>query len=132
MKTYFLFTLFCCINFIFAEGHKFIGEHFFARYELCDEKALKDLPALEDVMEKAVIATGATILSSTKHVFPPDGISIVILVSESHASIHTYPEYRACFVDIFTCGETCNVLEFDRLMKEYLKPQKVEEKLVAR
>lgn len=40
--------------------------------------------------------------------FEPIGLSIVVLLSESHASIHTYPEQNCMFVDAFTCGTNCN------------------------
>jgi S-adenosylmethionine decarboxylase len=37
--------------------------------------------------------------------FEPQGVTVLALLSESHASIHTYPEVGAMFVDVFTCGD---------------------------
>ena len=68
-------------------------------------------------MEQAVEACGATLLNSARHVFPPDGMTIVMLLSESHASIHTYPEHNSCFVDLFTCGLDCQAEEFDAVLR---------------
>jgi len=48
--------------------------------------------------------SGATALNSTFHKFSPHGVSGVVVISESHFSIHTWPEYGYCALDIFTCG----------------------------
>ena len=50
---------------------------------------------------------------------------MIILLSESHASIHTYPEHGGCFVDFFTCGTTCKPENFDKYMQNYLKPKNI-------
>jgi S-adenosylmethionine decarboxylase proenzyme len=73
-------------------------------------------------MDEAVKASGATILNRTYYIFPPNGMTLVYLLSESHASIHTYPEKGACFVDLFTCGENCSAEGFDHLLRGYLQP----------
>jgi S-adenosylmethionine decarboxylase proenzyme len=83
-------------------------------------------------MDRAVEASGATILNRTHHVFPPDGLTAVYLLSESHASIHTYPEFGACFVDLFTCGDHCSPVGFDQILREYLGPSEVNARLFLR
>jgi S-adenosylmethionine decarboxylase len=112
--------------------HNFVGHHFIASYMGCDSKALTDLDNLEKALEEAARASGAQILSSLKHVFPPDGLTMVILLSESHASIHTYPEYGACFVDLFTCGHTCDSKPFELALETYLKPEFINKRLLLR
>jgi S-adenosylmethionine decarboxylase len=101
---------------------EFVGRHMMASYVGCDPVALRDLDALEEAMQQAVEASGATLLTSARHVFPPDGMTIVMLLSESHASIHTYPEHNSCFVDLFTCGLDCRAEEFDAVLRGYLRP----------
>jgi S-adenosylmethionine decarboxylase len=105
--------------------HHFAGKHFLASYLECNRTALSDLEGLENALEKAIQASGATILSKARHVFPPTGLTAVYLLSESHASIHTYPEFGACFVDLFTCGDNCSSLPFDQILRDYLKPETV-------
>ena len=39
------------------------------------------------------------------HKFSPHGVSGIVVIAESHFSVHTWPEYGYCAVDIFTCGE---------------------------
>ncbi|NGX62817.1 MAG: S-adenosylmethionine decarboxylase proenzyme [Candidatus Anoxychlamydiales bacterium] len=117
--------------------HEFTGKHLMVNYMNCDKQALNNFKELENVMKKACMASKATVLNAIKHLFPVKnsdiiGMSMVLILSESHASIHTYPEYDSCFVDFFTCGTECLPEEFDRTMREYLKPQIVKPKLFFR
>ena len=117
--------------------HEFIGKHLMVNYMNCNKEALNNFEELENVMKKACIASKATVLNTTKHLFPMEnkdiiGISMVLILSESHASIHTYPEYNSCFVDFFTCGTDCLPENFDKTMREYLLPQKIKSKLFFR
>ena len=141
MKTLY-FILFICLGQFFpharatntpaASTYQFKGEHFLASYLDCDKEAMADLDALEKTMLRAVELSGATVLNTSSWRFPPNGLTMVILLSESHASIHTYPEHNACFVDLFTCGEKCYSLKFDEVMRAYLKPQSVSERTLTR
>ncbi len=115
-----------------TENYQFIGRHFLASYHGCDEQALRDIHKLPDVMKLGVAASGATLLDSSVYIFPPDAMTMVLLLSESHASIHTYPEHGACFVDFFTCGTSCSAEQFDEILRAYLKPQKVDQQLFMR
>jgi S-adenosylmethionine decarboxylase len=101
---------------------EFVGRHLMASYVDCDPDALRDLDGLEAAMRRAVEASGATLLTSARHVFPADGLTIVMLLSESHASVHTYPEHNSCFVDLFTCGLDCHAEEFDAVLRNYFHP----------
>lgn len=65
---------------------------------------LNDLDALKRAMTQAVEAARCTLLGVVGHKFEPQGASVVILVAESHLSIHTWPECGYAAVDIFTCG----------------------------
>lgn len=112
--------------------YEFRGVHFMAEYCGCDEKALTDIDALRKAMHDAALASGATILESVDHVFAPNGLTLVILLSESHASIHTYPEHRSCFVDLFTCGDHCSSKGFDAVLRAYLKPTDAYQKILIR
>lgn len=117
---------------LYSEEYEFAGKHFFASYLECDREALADVERLKQAMDRAVLASGATILNQCDYVFPPDGLTLVYLLSESHASIHTYPEHGACFVDLFTCGQHCSYEPFDQMLRAYLQPQAVEERLFLR
>ncbi|MCI0382763.1 MAG: adenosylmethionine decarboxylase [Chlamydiae bacterium] len=128
-----VFFLFFFFNKIFSEEvYAFQGKHFIASYCGCSPEALQDVKQLEKMLLHAVSTCGATILGSKSHVFPPNGLTLVVLLSESHATIHTYPEHNSCFVDLFTCGNRCSNEIFDTIMRDYLKPQIVDAKLFLR
>jgi S-adenosylmethionine decarboxylase len=90
----------------------FYGRHLLLNFSGC-EADLNDLGRIRHDMIDAVNAIGATILSH---------VTIIFMLSESHASVHTYPEHQACFLDIFTCGETIIVEPFGALLEERWKP----------
>jgi S-adenosylmethionine decarboxylase len=70
----------------------------------CDKEALNDLGFLREVMVDAAIDSGAVVLGDSFHRFSPQGVSGVVIIAESHLSIHTWPEYGYAAVDFFTCG----------------------------
>lgn len=65
---------------------------------------LNDLEFIDTTMRNAAIKAGATILDSCFHRFNPQGITLILLLSESHISIHTWPELGCAAIDIYTCG----------------------------
>ncbi|MDX2107777.1 MAG: adenosylmethionine decarboxylase [Candidatus Melainabacteria bacterium] len=105
-----------------ALEYEFGGRHLLASYLNCSSEALADAKAIDKAMREAIQASGATVLSVNEHLFEGGGMTALYLLSESHASIHTYPEHKSCFVDIFTCGYVCEPKEFDRVLREYFKP----------
>ena len=132
MKRLILIVLSLTLNAFSDEEHQFAGKHFLASYLHCDRDAISDVEGMLRAMDSAVLASGATVLNSTPHVFPPDGLTVVYLLSESHASLHTYPEYGACFVDLFTCGDHCISEKFDAALRAYLRPKEVNARLFLR
>jgi S-adenosylmethionine decarboxylase len=83
-----------------------LGRHLLVELQDCDREALNDLDYLRDAMVTAAVACGAVVLGDSFHRFSPQGISGVVVIAESHLSIHTWPEYGYAAVDIFTCGTT--------------------------
>jgi S-adenosylmethionine decarboxylase len=115
-----------------ASEYQFIGRHLLASYHGCDPEALKNIKQLPEVMKQGVKESGAQLLDSVEYVFQPNGLTMVLLLSESHASIHTYPEHDACFVDFFTCGTNCSAEKFDAVLQQFLKPKKTDSKIFMR
>lgn len=84
----------------------------------CNRQRLSDLGFLRDTLLTAAREAGATIVDDSFHTFPPyGGVSGVIIILESHLSIHTWPEHGYAAVDIFTCGTS-------------VKPQKAADVLI--
>jgi S-adenosylmethionine decarboxylase proenzyme len=128
-----VWLVFCFCNYLIAdEVYDFRGKHFLASYLECDQEVLKDPEAMKTVMLEAAKECGATVLDYTAYVFPGNGLTMVIMLSESHASIHTYPEHNACFVDLFTCGERANHEIFNQVLQNHLQSKKVNHKVFLR
>ena len=81
-----------------------LGRHLLVELHDCDKEALNDLGFLRGVMLDAAISCGAVVLGDSFHHFSPQGVSGVVIIAESHLSIHTWPEYGYAAVDVFTCG----------------------------
>jgi S-adenosylmethionine decarboxylase len=115
-----------------GQEHEFFGRHLVASYVGCDPAALADHCGLMGAVREAIRASGATLLDELSHKFSPSGMTAVLLLAESHASIHTYPEHQACFVDLFTCGRICSAERFDAVVREFLRPAAAHRRIVLR
>lgn len=113
-------------------SHEFTGRHLLVSYFDCDAEKIRDTDGLLSAMKEAVRASGATLLKSVEQSFSPEGMAAVFLLSESHASIHTYPEHASCFVDLFTCGNSCRAELFDEVMRGFLLPAAVNKRIFIR
>ena len=71
----------------------------------CNISALKNKSLLIQLLEKAAHAANVTIVQSVFHEYSPQGITGVVIIEESHLSIHTWPEYAYASVDFYTCGD---------------------------
>src|SRR5207245_3430862 len=67
--------------------------------------SINNLEAVKSSLIEAAKRAQATIVDVVFHEFNPFGISGVVVIAESHLSIHTWPEYRYAAVDVFSCGE---------------------------
>lgn len=67
---------------------------------------LNDAEFLKEAMVEAASRCGATIVGENFVKFSPQGVTGVLVLSESHLSIHTYPEEGFAAVDCYTCGTT--------------------------
>ncbi|MGL1934087.1 MAG: adenosylmethionine decarboxylase [Fibrobacterales bacterium] len=83
-----------------------LGRHSIVEFYDCTFEALCDHAVLEQQMVTAAEKSGATVVSSNFHTFNPYGVSGVVVIAESHLTIHTWPEHNYAAVDIFTCGST--------------------------
>lgn len=80
------------------------GRHLLVEYTGCDACVLDDLKSVEMLMCEAAVAAGTRIVASVLQPFEPQGVTGVVVVEESHLSIHTWPEHGYAAVDFFTCG----------------------------
>jgi S-adenosylmethionine decarboxylase len=82
-----------------------LGTHLLVELRDCNPEILKSLEKVRNALVSAAKEAKATIVDISFHEFNPFGISGVVVIAESHLTIHTWPEYNYAAVDIFTCGE---------------------------
>ena len=100
---------------------KALGRQIMVEFFDCDRELLNDERFIGEVMKEAAVRCGATIVETVFHTFNPHGISGVVVIAESHLTIHTWPEYGYAAVDLFTYGEEINPeIAFD-FLEEKLK-----------
>ena len=98
-----------------------LGRHIIAELYNCDIDKINDVLFVEKSMLSAADKSGATVINSTFHHFSPFGISGVIVIQESHFSIHCWPEYGYASIDIYTCGDTVDPWIAYEHLKETLR-----------
>ena len=94
-----------------------LGQHVLAEFFECDSNVLNNPELVEKYMLEAALECGATIVNKCFHLFAPHGVSGVVIISESHLAIHTWPEFGYAAVDLFTCGSKCD----PKVAYEFLK-----------
>lgn len=107
-----------------GEDHCSLGRHI-----LCEFWGVKNTNSkkfIEEALTKAVVASKATLIKLVLHKFSPFGVSGVAVISESHLSIHTWPEMDYAAIDVFTCGRNVKPYKALEVLKKILKPKKVE------
>lgn len=107
------------------------GRHLLAEYYDCDRAVLNDTGALQHLFEQAASAAGATIVQAVFHGFSPHGISGIVVIKESHLSIHTWPEHGYAAVDFYTCG-CCDPYAAHETLKHGLGSQRHELMMIER
>lgn len=99
-----------------------LGKHVLLDLQGCAPTTLSDAAALREVLCDAARAAGATIVHVAFNEFQPHGISGVVVIAESHLTIHTWPEFQLAAIDIFTCGATLDALRAAQHLVERLAP----------
>lgn len=95
-----------------------LGRHLLVELGGCS--GLDSLEDIQAIMEEAARQAGATIVQSVFHRFNPYGISGVVVISESHLAIHTWPEHGYASVDVYTCGDTVDPWKAYEYLREQL------------
>lgn len=110
---------------------KYLGKHYILELYDCPADLLSDPIFIAEQMNAAAIEMEASIVNSNFHHFNPYGVSGVIIIKESHLTIHTWPEYGYAAIDIFTCGKIYMDKGIDYLSKN-LKAKSREIKKMGR
>jgi len=82
-----------------------MGRHVLAELWGCNVEKLNNLKFVEKMMVNAALESGAEIREVAFHKFAPMGVSGVVIISESHLTIHSFPEHGYASIDVYTCGD---------------------------
>ena len=115
-----------------AAAGNFAGRHVLAELHGIGAEPLDDDGFLHEVLERSLKQAGATVCEVVSKRFQPHGVTVLALLAESHASVHTYPERGSVFVDVFTCGPRADPNEAVRLLGEALGATRVSTQTVHR
>lgn len=95
-----------------------MGKHYLLNLYGCSFVLLNDEHYLLGLLEEAAKKSGATIIQSIFKKFDPQGVTAICLLSESHISIHTWPEEGKAAVDVYTCGDCDPKLGCDMIIEQ--------------
>ncbi len=104
---------------------KSLGNHLIVEMYDCDNKIINSHKKVEEILVEAANIAGAHIVQQVFHKFNPHGVSGVVVIAESHLSIHTWPEFGYCAIDVFTCGETVDYKKAVDYLKQMLKAKSI-------
>lgn len=108
------------------------GRHLILDLYDCDPELLNNYEELQRLLEASLVMAKATILRVIGEKFKPQGVTLLALLSESHASIHTWPEIGYAAIDLYTCGDTTETHRAAEFLKTKLKAQTVNQKELVR
>lgn len=98
-----------------------LGKHVLIELNDCNKDLINDIEYLRMTLSEVARQIGATVIKDTFYQFTPQGVSGVVLIAESHISVHTWPEYNYAAVDVFTCGDVIKPRNAVKLLAEKLK-----------
>lgn len=82
-----------------------LGRHVLLELRDCEQTLLVDAASLKGALVDAATQAGAHVVETVFHQFNPHGLSGVVVIAESHITVHTWPEHGYAAVDVFTCGD---------------------------
>lgn len=83
-----------------------IGFHYVVEAAGCDEEILQSADRIREIFLKAAKIGNMEVKASYFFKFSPTGVSGMVIVAESHISIHTWPELGYAALDVYTCGDS--------------------------
>ena len=95
-----------------------LGEHFIFDLSNCNHEILMDSERAYSLFAQAVHESGLTVVDEGFYKFSPHGFTCFLLLAESHASLHAWPEYGYCAIDLFTCAIGMDMMPLLQRLKE--------------
>ncbi|WP_018931291.1 adenosylmethionine decarboxylase [Gracilibacillus lacisalsi] len=109
-----------------------MGRHVIAELWECNIDMLNDIERLERTFVNAALKAGAEVREVAFHKFAPFGVSGVVIISESHLTIHSFPEHGYASIDVYTCGDIIDPNVAVAYIEEHLEAKSTEKMEVPR
>jgi S-adenosylmethionine decarboxylase proenzyme len=109
-----------------------LSQHTLLEFYQCDAARLKHSRSVKTLLCHAVLEGGGTIVKAVFHNFSPHGVSGVVVITESHVTIHTWPEHAYAAVDIFSCSAKLDHKTIGEYLKQSLSARRVDQRSFAR
>lgn len=81
-----------------------LGEHYIFDLSDCNHDILMDSERAYSLFSQAIRESSLTVVDEGFYKFSPHGFTCFLLLAESHASLHAWPEHNYCAIDLFTCA----------------------------
>ena len=114
------------------DGNIKLGEHYICDLSDCDRELLLDPERSRTLFTTAVRDSGLTIVSEGFFKFSPHGFTCFLLLAESHASMHAWPEHGYCAIDLFTCNLDMDIHPLVEQLKTLFNSEKCAVRMVDR
>lgn len=101
-----------------------LGVHLVAELYTRDPEILNDEEKIKNSLVDSAVEGNMTVIDVSSHKFSPHGVTSLVLLAESHISIHTWPEHGYAAVDIFACGKGDSEKSLEKL-KELLDVKEI-------
>lgn len=115
-----------------TQVRKALGIHTILEFEGCPYERLADSGEVEQAFREAARRSNATVVDSLFHYFNPHGVSGVVVIAQSHFSVHTWPEHGYAAIDFFTCSDGVDISVAIRCLRERLQPERINRKTLKR
>jgi len=100
---------------MFSEN-KISGKHMIIDLkEIKNHTLIHDLDKIKTLLDTICEKYDFSILNKSEHKFEPEGITILYLLSESHLSVHTFPEKQYIAIDLYTCRDYADNMVYDEI-----------------
>ena len=109
-----------------------LGIHLLQELWGCRPEKLNDVDFVREALLTAAYKARATVITHCFHRFSPHGVSGVVVIAESHISIHTWPEAGYAAVDVFTCGDKALPHRAAKYIRQVFSPTAHSEKELVR
>jgi S-adenosylmethionine decarboxylase proenzyme len=95
-----------------------LGEHYIVDLSNCNREILHDSGKLYALFIRVIRKSGLTVVDEGFYKFSPHGFTCFLLLAESHASLHAWPEYGYVAIDLFSCSLDKDLFPVVQQLKE--------------